>query len=93
MDWFSRMDDVTLSAIFEHFANPDVSIAMVGTCRRVFIHWTEKRRQLALDEMRHLRSWLHEVDATAVKSGNLHGGQVDVRAITLPLCEIEHLIK
>ena len=93
MDWFSRMDDVTLSAIFEHFANPDVSIAMIGPCRRVFIHWMEKRRQLALDELRHLKSWLHQLDVTAVKSGNLHGGQVEVRAITFPLGEIQHLLK
>ena len=93
MEWFSRMDDVTLTAIFEHFANCYVSMPMVGTCRRVFITWTKKRRQLALEGVKNLKSWLHELDLTAVASGDRHGGQVGVRALRLPLCEIEDLVK
>ena len=93
MESFSKMDDVPLITIFEHFANPYVSIPMVGTCRRVFITWTKKRRQLALEGVKNLKSWLHELDLTAVASGDRHGGQVGVRALRLPLCEIEDVIK
>ena len=87
------MDDVTLNAIFRHFASPYVSMPMVGTCRRVFITWTKKRRELALDGVRRLIRWLSEQDRRAVASGDLHGGQVAVRALSLPLCEIEDLIR
>ena len=89
----STSDDVTLIAIFQHFANCYVSMPMVGTCRRIFISWTRKRRQLALEGVKNLKSWLHELDLTAVASGDRHGGQVGVRALRLPLCEIEDLIK
>ena len=89
----STSDDVTLIAIFEHFANRYVAMPMVGTCRRIFISWTRKRRQLALEGVKNLKSWLHELDLTAVASGDRHGGQVGVRALRLPLCEIEDLIK
>ena len=87
------MDDVTLNAIFRHFANPYVSMPMVGTCRRVFITWTKKRRELALDEMRRLKRWLRAKEMGAVASGDPHGGRVGVRALSLPLCEIEDLIR
>ena len=87
------MDDVTLIAIFEHFVNRHESMAMVGTCRRVFIHWTQIRQQLALDAVKRLKNWLHKLDVTAVKSGHRHGGLVELRAITFPLYEIEDLIK
>ena len=87
------MDYVTLIAIFEHFANPHVSMPLIGTCRRTIITWTKKRRELALDEVRRLKSWLRELDVTAVASDDLHGGQVEVRALSLPLCEIEDLIR
>ena len=62
------MDDVTLNAIFRHFANPYVSMPMVGTCRRVFITWTKKRRELALDEMRRLKRWLRAKEMGAPPS-------------------------
>ena len=95
IEWFSRMDDVTLIAIFENFANPYVSMPMVGTCRRVFMTWTKKRRQLALDQVRHLKSWLRELDVTLAESADciVTAGCVEVRALNLPLCEIEDLIK
>ena len=93
MDKFSRTDDVTLVAVFGHFANPYVSMPMVGTCRRVFITWTKKRREFALDEVRRLKNWLRKLDVTAVASGDLRGGQVDVRALSLPLCAIEDLVR
>ena len=93
MAWLSTIDDVTLISIFEHFANCYVAMPIVGTCRRIFITWTRKRRQLALEGVKNLKSWLHELDLTAVASGDRHGGQVGVRALRLPLCEIEDLIK
>ena len=93
MAWLSTIDDVTLISIFQHFANCYVSMPMVGTCRRIFISWTRKRRQLALEGVKNLKSWLHELDLTAVASCDRHGGQVGVRALRLPLCEIEDLIK
>ena len=95
MDWFSGMDDVTLIAIFEHFANPYVSIPMVGTCRRVFMTWTKKRRQLALDQVRNLKSWLRELDIPLEESADcvVNAGCIEVRALDRPLCEIEALIK
>ena len=95
MEWFSRMDDVTLIAIFEHFTNPYVSMPMVGTCRCVFMTWTKKRRQLALDQVRNLKSWLRELDIPLEESADcvVNAGCIEVRALDRPLCEIEDLIK
>ena len=53
--WLSTIDDVTLISIFEHFANCYVAMPMVGTCKRIFITWTRKRRQFALEELTKLR--------------------------------------
>ena len=36
----STSDDVTLIAIFEHFANCYAAMPMVGTCKRIFTTWT-----------------------------------------------------
>ena len=59
MAWLSTSDDVTLIAIFEHFAKCYVAMPMVGTCKRICATWTRKRRQLALEELTKLRYWLH----------------------------------
>ena len=88
----STSDDVTLIAIFEHFANCYVAMPMVGTCRRIFITWTRKRRQLALEELTNLRRWLHERGLRGI-------GRVDKSAynlicdIYLALWEIDALIR
>ena len=37
--WLSTSDDVTLIAIFEHFAYCYVAMPMVGTCKRIFTTW------------------------------------------------------
>ena len=60
MAWLSTSDDVTLIAIFEHFANCYVAMPMVGTCKRIFITWTRKRRQFALEELTKLRCWFYK---------------------------------
>ena len=60
MAWLSTSDDVTLIAIFEHFANCYVAMPMVGTCKRIFITWTRKRRQFALKELTKLRCWFYK---------------------------------
>ena len=62
MAWLSTSDDVTLIAIFEHFANCYVAMPMVGTCKRIFTTWTRKRRQLALEELTKLRCWFYKQD-------------------------------
>ena len=84
MAWLSTSDDFTLIAIFEHFANCYAAMPMVGTCKRIFTTWTRKRRQLALEGLTNLRCWLFNRQ----KSGN-----VAIRDIYLPLCEIEALIR
>ena len=67
MAWLSTIDDVPLISIFEHFANCYVAKPMVGTCRRIFITWTRKRRQMALEELTILMCWLDErVQSTRV---------------------------
>ena len=60
MAWLSTIDDVPLISIFEHFANCYVAMPMVGTCRRIFISWTRKRRQFALEELTKLRCWFYK---------------------------------
>ena len=95
MAWLSTVDDVTLIAIFKHFANCYVSMPIVGTCRRIFITWTRKRRQLALDEVRRLKSLLHDIitlDRPSVEMG-IYRPRPHVRTLIPPLCEIENLIK
>ena len=88
------IDDVTLISIFRHFANCFVAMPMVGTCRRIFITWTRKRRQLALEELTNLRCWLEERELENVMLFNQqNGGNVAIRSIYLPLCELEDLIK
>ena len=55
MDRLSSMDDVMLNAIFRHFAHPYVpTMPMVGTCRKVFLTWRKRRRDLALEMVREL---------------------------------------
>ena len=94
MAWLSTSDDVTLIAIFEHFANCYVAMPMVGTCRRIFITWTRKRRQLALEELTNLKCWLDEREFGNVRLFNRqNSGNVAIRDIYLPLCEIEELIR
>ena len=58
----STSDDVTLIAIFQHFANCYVAMPMVGTCKRIFTTWTRTRRQLALKELTKLRCWFYKQD-------------------------------
>ena len=88
----STSDDVTLIAIFEHFANCYVAMPMVGTCRRIFITWTRKRRQLALEELTNLRCWLAKRGSRGI--GRVDGsGHVAISDIVLTLCEIEALIR
>ena len=102
MAWLSTVDDVTLIAIFEHFANCYVSMPIVGTCRRIFITWTRKRRQIALEELARLQSLLDEAEIRAVRrfawSGDsrglrLDGGNVPIRVVSHALCEIRDLIR
>ena len=90
MAWLSTVDDVTLIAIFEHFANCYVSMPIVGTCRRIFITWTRKRRQIALEELARLQSWLDEEEIRAVRRFAWSG---DSRSLRLALCEIRDLIR
>ena len=88
------IDDVTLISIFHHFANCYVAMPMVGTCRRIFITWTRKRRQLALEELTNLRCWLEERELENVMLFNQqNGGHVAIRSIYLPLCELTDLIR
>ena len=90
----STSDDVTLIAIFQHFANCYVAMPMVGTCRRILNTWTRTRRQLAWEELRNLTCWLEERELENVMRFNQqNGGNVEIRSIYLPLCEIEALIR
>ena len=94
MAWLSTIDDVTLISILEHFANCYVAMSMVGTCKRIFTTWTRKRRQLALEGLTNLRCWLDEREFGNVRLFNRQkGGNVAIRDIYLPLCEIEALIR
>ena len=86
MAWLSAMDDVTLISIFHHFANCYVSMPMVGTCRRIFITWTRKRRQLALAELALLQSWLNERESRNVR-------WVEIREVSHALCDITDIIR
>ena len=94
MAWLSTIDDVTLISIFEHFANCYVSMPIVGTCRRIFITWTRNRRQIALEELARLQSWLDEEELRTVRLLNRQdGGNVPIRVVSLALCEIRDLIR
>ena len=94
MAWLSTIDDVTLISILEHFANCYVAMSMVGTCKRIFTTWTRKRRQLALEALTNLRCWLDVREFRNVRLFNRqNGGNVAIRNIYLPLCEIEALIR
>ena len=94
MAWLSTIDDVTLISIFEHFANCYVSMPIVGTCRRIFITWTRNRRQLALEELARLQSWLDEGELRTVRLLNRQdGGNVPIRVVSHALCEIRDLIR
>ena len=96
MAWLSTIDDVTLISIFEHFANCYVAMPMVGTCKRIFTTWTRKRRQLALEGLTNLKCWLFNRQKSSgnVKLSNQQkSGNVAIRDVYLPLCEIEWLIR
>ena len=94
MAWLSTVDDVTLIAIFKHFANCYVSMPIVGTCRRIFITWTRNRRQIALEELARLQSWLNEEELRNVRLLNRQdGGNVPIRVVSHALCEIRDLIR
>ena len=60
--WLSTSDDVTLIAIFEHFAYCYIAMPIVGTCKSIFNTWTRKRRQLALEELTKLSCWFYKQD-------------------------------
>ena len=89
MAWLSTIDDVTLISIFEHFANCYVSMPIVGTCRRIFITWTRNRRQIALEELARLQSWLDEEELRTVRLLNRQDGRV----VSHALCEICQAIR
>ena len=93
MAWLSTIDDVTLIAIFEHFANCYAAMPMVGTCKRIFNTWTRKRRQLALEILTNLLSWLQEREFSHCLLFKRNDGTVAIRNILLPLRDIESLIR
>ena len=98
MAWLSTIDDVTLISIFEHFANCYVSMPIVGTCRRIFITWTRKRRQIALGELARLQSWLDEEELRTVRLLNvshqeLRRIEMDGRVVSHASCEICQAIR
>ena len=63
-------------------------------CKRIFTTWTRKRRQLALEALTNLRCWLDEREFGNVRLFNRQkNGNVAIRDIYLPLCEIEALIR
>ena len=84
------IDDVTLIAIFEHFAYWYVAMPMVGTCKRILNTWTRKRRQLALEKLTNLLSWLQEQELIHCF---LLRWRPPIRNISLPLRDIEVLIR
>ena len=88
MAWLSTIDDVTLISIFEHFANCYVAMPIVGTCKRIFITWTKKRRQFALEELTKLRCWFYKRE--------LQRSSCAIREISVPISilnRIETLIR
>ena len=88
MAWLSTIDDVTLISIFEHFANCYVAMPIVGTCKRIFITWTKKRRQFALEELTKLRCWFYKRE--------LQRSSCAIREISVPMSilnRIETLIR
>ena len=91
--WLSTSDDVTLIAIFEHFAYCYVAMPMVGTCRRIFNTWARKRRQLALEILTDLLSWLQYRELSHCLLFKRDNGKVAIRNILLPLRDIESLIR
>ena len=94
MAWLSTVDDVTLTSIFQYFENCYVSMPIVGTCRRIFITWTRNRRQIALEELARLQSWLDEEELRTVRLLNRQdGGNVPIRVVSHALCEIRDLIR
>ena len=97
MAWLSTSDDVTLIAIFEHFANCYVSMPIVGTCRRIFITWTRNRRKIALEELARLQSWLDEGELRTLRllmePPKQDGGNFPNRVVSHALCEIRDLIR
>ena len=97
MAWLSTVDDVTLTSIFQHFENCYVSMPIVGTCRRIFITWTRNRRQIALEELARLQSWLDEGELRTVRllmePPKQDGGNVPIRVVSHALCEIRDLIR
>ena len=98
MATLSTVDDVTLIAIFYHFANCYVSMPIVGTCRRIFITWTRKRRQIALGELARLQSWLDEEELRTVRLLNvshqeLRRIEMDGRVVSHASCEICQAIR
>ena len=88
--WLSTSDDVTLIAIFEHFAYWYVAMPIVGTCKRILNTWTRKRRQLALEKLTNLLSWLQEQELIHCF---LLRWRPPIRNISLPLRDIEVLIR
>ena len=93
MAWLSTSDDFTLIAIFEHFANCYAAMPMVGTCKRIFNTWTRKRRQLALERLTNLLSWLQYRELSHCLLFKRNDGTVAIRNILLPLRDIESLIR
>ena len=91
--WLSTSDDVTLIAIFEHFAYCYVAMPIVGTCKSIFNTWTRKRRQLALEILTKLRTWLEYRELSHCLLFKRNDGTVAIRNILLPLRDIESLIR
>ena len=91
--WLSTRDDVTLIAIFEHFAYCYVAMPMVGTCKRIFNTWTRRRRQLALEKLRNLQTWLAEREFGHALLYKRNDATVPIRKILHPLHEIDLLVR
>ena len=91
--WLSTSYDVTLIAIFEHFEYCYIAMPMVGTCKRIFNTWTRKRRQLALEILTKLRTWLQYRELSHCLLFKRNDGTVAIRNILLPLRDIESLIR
>ena len=92
MGSFSNMDGVMLNAIFRHFAHPYVpTMPMVGTCRTVFLTWSKKRRDLALEMVRELVGWLRALEEVADDMCDRPIGlrvlAFFCRSVHLPLCD------
>ena len=91
--WLSTRDDVTLIAIFEHFAYCYVAMPMVGTCKRIFNTWTRRRRQLALEKLTNLQTWLAEREFGHCLLYKRNDATVAIRKILHPLHDIESLMR